>query len=87
MFEGDTEDLGALLTAFGTMGLASILVEGGAGIFSAFVEQGLVDEYHIHTAPILLGAGVPWVRLTRNRTMAGALRLSGRDTIICLRES
>jgi len=87
VLEGESQDLGALLTAFGTMGLASILVEGGAGIFSACIEQGLVDEYQVHAAPILLGSGIPWVHLTRNRTMAGALRLSGRDTIICLRES
>ncbi len=87
VLETDTEDLDTLLKTFGTMGIASLLVEGGAGIFGAFVEQGLVNEYQLYSAPVILGAGISWAGLTRNRTMAKAIRLDGRDTFICLRES
>lgn len=87
ILETDTEDLDTLLKTFGTMGIASLLVEGGAGTFGAFVEQGLVNEYQLYNAPVILGAGISWAGLTRNRTMAEAIRLDGRDTCICLRES
>ncbi|NOY23122.1 MAG: bifunctional diaminohydroxyphosphoribosylaminopyrimidine deaminase/5-amino-6-(5-phosphoribosylamino)uracil reductase RibD [Acidobacteria bacterium] len=83
------EDSGPVLTpllkSFATMGLTSLLVEGGAGIFGAFTEQRLVDEFLIYVAPVILGDGIPLFRM-RGRTMAEAIRLSGQDTRICLRE-
>lgn len=38
--------------------IGSLLVEGGAGIFSSFASQNLIDELHIFIAPILLGSGL-----------------------------
>ncbi|MES2765861.1 MAG: bifunctional diaminohydroxyphosphoribosylaminopyrimidine deaminase/5-amino-6-(5-phosphoribosylamino)uracil reductase RibD [Bacteroidota bacterium] len=37
--------------------ISSVLVEGGAGIFSNFLKENLADELHIFTAPILIGNG------------------------------
>lgn len=37
--------------------IASVLVEGGATVHSAFLEKGLYDELHIFQAPIILGVG------------------------------
>lgn len=38
--------------------ISSILVEGGANIFSSFVESEMVDEYHIFIAPKIIGKGI-----------------------------
>jgi len=38
--------------------LSSILVEGGAKIFSSFLESDLVDELQLFTAPIIIGNGI-----------------------------
>jgi diaminohydroxyphosphoribosylaminopyrimidine deaminase/5-amino-6-(5-phosphoribosylamino)uracil reductase len=37
--------------------ISSVLVEGGAGIFSAFLKENLAEEIHIFTAPMLIGNG------------------------------
>ncbi len=37
--------------------ISSVLVEGGAGIFSNFLKENLADELHIFTAPMLIGNG------------------------------
>ncbi len=37
--------------------ISSLLVEGGAGIFSNFLKENLADELHIFTAPMLIGNG------------------------------
>jgi diaminohydroxyphosphoribosylaminopyrimidine deaminase/5-amino-6-(5-phosphoribosylamino)uracil reductase len=37
--------------------IASVLVEGGAGVMSAFLQQQLLDELHLFCAPIVLGKG------------------------------
>jgi diaminohydroxyphosphoribosylaminopyrimidine deaminase/5-amino-6-(5-phosphoribosylamino)uracil reductase len=39
--------------------IQSVLVEGGARVFSAFVAAGLVDRVALFVAPHLLGGGVP----------------------------
>jgi diaminohydroxyphosphoribosylaminopyrimidine deaminase/5-amino-6-(5-phosphoribosylamino)uracil reductase len=38
--------------------IGSVLVEGGAGIFSSFVRSNLIDELHIFTAPKIIGDGI-----------------------------
>jgi len=85
VMENDGSELAPLLKSFATMGLASLLLEGGAGIFGAFLEQELVDEFRIYVAPVIVGDGISLFRI-QNRAMADAIRLSGEDTRICLRE-
>jgi diaminohydroxyphosphoribosylaminopyrimidine deaminase / 5-amino-6-(5-phosphoribosylamino)uracil reductase len=48
-----------LLRELSRQGIASVLVEGGAGVFTSFRDSGLVDEEQVFVAPIHLGRGVP----------------------------
>ncbi len=41
-----------------TFQISSLLVEGGASVFSAFINNDLVDELHIFYAPIIIGTGL-----------------------------
>jgi diaminohydroxyphosphoribosylaminopyrimidine deaminase / 5-amino-6-(5-phosphoribosylamino)uracil reductase len=51
------EDTRAALRALGTLGVRSVLVEGGAGLAGALLREGLVDRLIIFQAPIVLGPG------------------------------
>jgi diaminohydroxyphosphoribosylaminopyrimidine deaminase/5-amino-6-(5-phosphoribosylamino)uracil reductase len=48
-------DLGALLDHLGSLGVTSMLLEGGATLAFGFVAQGLVDEVNYFFAPKLIG--------------------------------
>ncbi|NOZ12710.1 MAG: bifunctional diaminohydroxyphosphoribosylaminopyrimidine deaminase/5-amino-6-(5-phosphoribosylamino)uracil reductase RibD [Acidobacteria bacterium] len=84
LLEQSGPELSPLLKSFATMGMASILVEGGTGVFSSFVKEGFVNEFLIYVAPLVLGRGKPLFDFPPG-TMSEAIRLSGRDTRICLR--
>ena len=49
-------DLKAVLIKLGEMGINNLLVEAGSGLNGAMLEAGLIDEYIIYTAPIILGS-------------------------------
>jgi len=49
-----------LLRALASRGVAQVLVEGGAGVFGAFLEAGLVDRLLLHFGPKVFGAGPTW---------------------------
>jgi diaminohydroxyphosphoribosylaminopyrimidine deaminase/5-amino-6-(5-phosphoribosylamino)uracil reductase len=44
-----------VLKILGGMGVQSVLVEGGRGIFTSFMERQLIDEYYLFYGPMLLG--------------------------------
>jgi dihydrofolate reductase len=44
-----------------------VLVMGGASVAQQFLEAGLLDEVHIHIAPILLGSGTRLFEKQNNR--------------------
>jgi diaminohydroxyphosphoribosylaminopyrimidine deaminase/5-amino-6-(5-phosphoribosylamino)uracil reductase len=46
-----------VLACLGEMGVQSVLVEGGSGIYSAFVASDLADEYYLFYAPFFMGGG------------------------------
>lgn len=46
-------------------GIASILVEGGSSVFTQCLEEGLIDQLSIFTAPHLMGAGLPAFQMSR----------------------
>lgn len=50
-------DLRVLLAELGQRGFNEIQVEAGATLCGSLVEQGLVDEFLIYQAPIILGGG------------------------------
>jgi diaminohydroxyphosphoribosylaminopyrimidine deaminase/5-amino-6-(5-phosphoribosylamino)uracil reductase len=53
--------LPALLQHLGARGVQSLLLEGGATVYAAFIAAGLVDSVALFLAPRLQGGGVPLV--------------------------
>lgn len=39
-----------------------VVIMGGGDVIGQAIEQGLVDELHLHLAPMLLGGGIPLFR-------------------------
>jgi diaminohydroxyphosphoribosylaminopyrimidine deaminase/5-amino-6-(5-phosphoribosylamino)uracil reductase len=52
---GDRVSLPALLEQLGRRQMTNVLVEGGGQLLGAFADAGLIDEYHVFLAPILIG--------------------------------
>lgn len=50
-------DLGAVLSELAARGITRLLVEGGATIEGAFLEQGLADRLEIFRSPVAAGEG------------------------------
>jgi diaminohydroxyphosphoribosylaminopyrimidine deaminase/5-amino-6-(5-phosphoribosylamino)uracil reductase len=50
-----------------------VLLEGGPTLAAAFLRDGLVDEWVLHLAPTLLGAGPPLVGDLGITTVSAAL--------------
>jgi riboflavin-specific deaminase-like protein len=51
-------DLGALLDELGSRGMASLLVEGGAGVITAMLRERRVSRLVVSIAPLVLGSGI-----------------------------
>ena len=62
--ENDRIDLNALMVQLGDMGIMSLLIEGGSGIFSSALSAGIVDKVVLFYAPKILGGddGIPMFR-------------------------
>jgi diaminohydroxyphosphoribosylaminopyrimidine deaminase/5-amino-6-(5-phosphoribosylamino)uracil reductase len=52
---GDQVDLTAVMNDLGQRGINDLLVEGGARLSGALLAAGLVDEFLIYQAPLLIG--------------------------------
>ena len=50
--------LKTMLKEIRKMGIASLIVEGGAKIFSSFVKQNLYDDLLLFVSPKILGTGI-----------------------------
>jgi diaminohydroxyphosphoribosylaminopyrimidine deaminase/5-amino-6-(5-phosphoribosylamino)uracil reductase len=72
-------DLDDLLSRLGAMGIVSVLVEGGAGVFSSFLESGRVDRLLLYLGPKIFGDGPSWARAPVASTVEGALGFSLRS--------
>jgi diaminohydroxyphosphoribosylaminopyrimidine deaminase/5-amino-6-(5-phosphoribosylamino)uracil reductase len=81
---GDYLNLRAVLEQLVSSNVTSVLVEGGARVFSSFASEQLIDEIHLFIAPIAIGSGlhtfsslsVPSLNIARkfdirNASMAG----------------
>ena len=54
-----------------------VVIMGGGDVIGQALEQGLVDELHLHVAPMLLGGGTPLFRAgTRQMYRQGEVRPS-----------
>jgi dihydrofolate reductase len=57
-----SEVTSALEQARVAAGEGHVVIMGGGDIIAQAIEQGLVDELHLHIAPMLLGGGTPLFR-------------------------
>ncbi|MFK5633467.1 GTP cyclohydrolase II [Ornithinimicrobium sp. LYQ103] len=71
--EGAMEPV-AVLALLRDRGLGRVLVEGGGRLVSAFVRAGVVDRLYLTTAPLLIGDGVPGLRVAGADRLDDALR-------------
>jgi diaminohydroxyphosphoribosylaminopyrimidine deaminase/5-amino-6-(5-phosphoribosylamino)uracil reductase len=67
------------LDELGRRDIASILLEGGAGLAGAFLDAGELDELRLFIAPVLLGAGRPLIVGQGRQQVAAAERLLAFD--------
>jgi diaminohydroxyphosphoribosylaminopyrimidine deaminase/5-amino-6-(5-phosphoribosylamino)uracil reductase len=74
---GDRVDLRRGLFLLGGMGLAGVLIEGGAGVFTTALAERLVDKVTLVISPVLLGGGgsVPILGTLGFRTVKEAVGL------------
>jgi diaminohydroxyphosphoribosylaminopyrimidine deaminase/5-amino-6-(5-phosphoribosylamino)uracil reductase len=73
-------DLAAALARLASAGINDVWVEAGPTLAAALHEAGLVDEWVLYVAPLLLGAdGRPLLELPGPATLAGATRLELRE--------
>lgn len=56
--ESDGLDIGWMLRKLGSLGISSLLVEGGSKIFSSFLSSDSVDRYIFFVNPSLMGNGL-----------------------------
>ena len=70
-------DLSALLSRLGDLGIRSILVEGGASVFTSFLREGLFDRITFFIAPMVIGKGVEGIGDLGIRRIAEHLRFEG----------
>jgi len=62
VLEAPGPDLASALAALYEAGLTSIVLEGGAALHRAALDEGLVDAVNLYIAPALLGPGaVEWI--------------------------
>lgn len=52
-------DLAAALDLLASRGVRSVLVEGGAQVLRSFIGSGLVDQWTLYQAPVLIGGNGP----------------------------
>lgn len=73
-------DLGALLEELWTLGVGSVMVEGGATLITGFLKAGLVDRLAVCVAPKILGNGLQAVGDLGIRDLSSSLTLA--DTAV-----
>ncbi|MFP7759677.1 bifunctional diaminohydroxyphosphoribosylaminopyrimidine deaminase/5-amino-6-(5-phosphoribosylamino)uracil reductase RibD [Marisediminicola sp. LYQ85] len=92
LIEARSHDLDAVLADLFKRGIRSVFVEGGPTLASAFVRAGLVDEFLVYLAPVLLGGdrlalgdvGVPGIADAR-RLAVERLEILGDDILLVAR--
>jgi diaminohydroxyphosphoribosylaminopyrimidine deaminase/5-amino-6-(5-phosphoribosylamino)uracil reductase len=68
-------DLAEVLMRLGKMGISSLLVEGGSGVFTEFISRQLFDKVSFFVAPMLLGEGIAAIGDLGISKISRALRL------------
>ena len=69
-------DLKSVLKKLGEMGINNLLLEAGSGLNGAMTEAGLIDEFIIYTAPLILGSDAnPMIEIPLKK-MSDKIKLS-----------
>lgn len=78
-----------LLRELPKLGILSLLIEGGSGVLSTFMQADVIDEISVGIAPSVIGEGIsPFERFVpttwdeRPRYVAGPARKYGNDTVV-----
>jgi diaminohydroxyphosphoribosylaminopyrimidine deaminase/5-amino-6-(5-phosphoribosylamino)uracil reductase len=81
--------LGRVLRLLGSQGISSLLVEGGASLFSGFVSESKADKLLLFIAPSIFGTGLDAFRglAPRSRRRPARIRTvsliqMGEDTLL-----
>lgn len=83
-------DLHDALKKMGATGISSVLVEGGAAVFTSFARAHLADEWHVITAPHDIGKGglaAFSLKSAPNLGRVSRRESFGQDTLIVLKRS
>jgi diaminohydroxyphosphoribosylaminopyrimidine deaminase/5-amino-6-(5-phosphoribosylamino)uracil reductase len=73
---GGLLSLRGVLKKLGSMGIGSVLVEGGSRVFSSFLKERLADKLLVFTAPKIIGDGIPWLNGFGVKSVKDALAFS-----------
>lgn len=63
-----------IVAALFEAGLRRLLIEGGAGTISAFIDAGAIHRLHVLVAPVIIGSGKSGLELAPRPNLADALR-------------
>lgn len=90
----DKLDLKQIMKILSKRNITSVLVEGGAGIFSAFIQKKMWDEMNIFVAPKILGNGLsPFSKMNSNKIFSisdyknVSIEKVENDTLITIRKN
>ncbi len=72
-------DLSDALKYLGDQGINNVLLEAGPGLVGAMIEDKLIDEFIIYTAPVFMGSEANSAITLPIKTMADKIRLSITD--------
>ncbi|HWP81213.1 MAG TPA: bifunctional diaminohydroxyphosphoribosylaminopyrimidine deaminase/5-amino-6-(5-phosphoribosylamino)uracil reductase RibD [Bacteroidota bacterium] len=67
----------AIQTKLSTLGISSVLIEGGGETVSRFLEKPVANKIHVFVAPKILGGGLTSFSLRNPRILTKALTLNG----------
>jgi diaminohydroxyphosphoribosylaminopyrimidine deaminase / 5-amino-6-(5-phosphoribosylamino)uracil reductase len=68
-----------VLMQLGAQGINSVLLEAGPGLIGAMIEQQLIDEFIIYTAPILMGSDANSMALLPIKSLSNKINLNISD--------
>jgi diaminohydroxyphosphoribosylaminopyrimidine deaminase/5-amino-6-(5-phosphoribosylamino)uracil reductase len=72
----DQLDLYEFLTKLGEKQITSLLLEGGAGVFTSFLHLGLINKFHIFQAPLIIGEyGISFLKNLEFESMEDIIKM------------
>ena len=91
---GGRVSLRDMMAKLGKLGILHVLCEGGAVLAGSLIEKGVPDEYHIYSAPIILGdsgclpviAGQAWSLSNAPQVEIIETSRSGQDILVRARQ-